>query len=331
MPTQHDGFIKLGLVRPFVQSARMAGIDVIKSLKVYGLTESDVGDPNKAVHAEIIYGLTNHLAAAAENPYLGFSAAHSFDVQKWPPAQAARKHANTLGDFYIRLLMSVPQNASSVRHTLTVQADHAVYAVIRTVHTSQKPIQVECFGIGLQIRLLQTLLGSHWRSDAVSLETAFSETLPTKPIGVTVIQSDVPGLKLRFPASWLTIPLNTNAPEQTEAQTVATPEMSIVDALRGASRQLLSDLNHPADVYAKALGLSENRMKRALRLQGTTLPREIKRLRVDVAKEKLTSTKLSVAQIGALLGYEDQSHFARFFKSQAGISPSQFRAETQLS
>lgn len=47
--------------------------------------------------------------------------------------------------------------------------------------------------------------------------------------------------------------------------------------------------------------------------------------RIQQAKQMLTATTLSIAEIAAQAGFVDQSHLARHFKRQFGVPPSQFR------
>jgi AraC family transcriptional activator of pobA len=44
------------------------------------------------------------------------------------------------------------------------------------------------------------------------------------------------------------------------------------------------------------------------------------------AKALLRQTSLSISEIAFKIGKEDPSDFARFFKSKAGLTPSQYRA-----
>lgn len=47
--------------------------------------------------------------------------------------------------------------------------------------------------------------------------------------------------------------------------------------------------------------------------------------RIQQAKQLLTTTELSIAEIAAQVGFTDQSHLARHFKRQMRVTPSQFR------
>ncbi len=325
MPTKHDGFVKAQLLRPFVELARARGANIEAALKTFGLGAEDLRDPEKAVHAEIIYGFTNSLADKAKDPHLGYNVAESFDMKAWLPAQDAFENARTIGDYYTRFLLSVPQQASSVRHTLNVDALQATYTVVRTVQTHQAPVQVEGFGMGLHIRTLQYLAQSHWSSKHVTLATTFPEALPENPTGVSVKHAAVSGLALSFPSAWLTLPVRPHDARPNDAPASRDTDVSIVSALRTAARPTLSDRSRTIADHAQALGISPARLTSSLKLQGTTLAREIKRLRIDVAKEMFANPKHSVASVAQALGYTDQSHFARFFRSQTGLSPREYR------
>ncbi|UTG62145.1 chromate resistance protein [Elizabethkingia anophelis] len=51
----------------------------------------------------------------------------------------------------------------------------------------------------------------------------------------------------------------------------------------------------------------------------------IRKQRIEKAKELMHSPSYSLTEIALLSGFSDQSHFARIFKKETGISPSEFR------
>jgi AraC-like DNA-binding protein len=52
-----------------------------------------------------------------------------------------------------------------------------------------------------------------------------------------------------------------------------------------------------------------------------------RRLRCQKAKELLTLTDLGVGDIAAAVGYDTPQAFARMFRSEVGVSPSEYRRE----
>lgn len=58
---------------------------------------------------------------------------------------------------------------------------------------------------------------------------------------------------------------------------------------------------------------------------GISLMKYSKKIRIDRAKVLLTTTTKSILEIALILGFYDQSHFTKTFKSFEGISPLEFR------
>ena len=56
----------------------------------------------------------------------------------------------------------------------------------------------------------------------------------------------------------------------------------------------------------------------------------IKQIRLEKAKELLTSTDQSISNIAYKVGYSDANYFSRSFSKIYGVPPSQFRQPTQI-
>lgn len=58
---------------------------------------------------------------------------------------------------------------------------------------------------------------------------------------------------------------------------------------------------------------------------GQTLSAYISFVRIEKSKQLLKTTELSIADIAALCGFEEQSYFSRVFRKQTGMSPKHYR------
>lgn len=80
--------------------------------------------------------------------------------------------------------------------------------------------------------------------------------------------------------------------------------------------------------YAEKLHISANYLnilcKKHLKISATQL---IQQRVLTEAKRLLQSTSLSVKEIAFELGFADHAYFSNFFKSQTGVSPSEFREQ----
>jgi transcriptional regulator GlxA family with amidase domain len=80
------------------------------------------------------------------------------------------------------------------------------------------------------------------------------------------------------------------------------------------------------DNVAKSLNLSGSRLRHLFKDDiGLPPTKYLKRLRMQRAKDLLTSTFLSVKEINTKVGGTDLSHFVRNFKTAYGMSPLRYR------
>lgn len=78
--------------------------------------------------------------------------------------------------------------------------------------------------------------------------------------------------------------------------------------------------------FAQALNVSPNYLSRLLRtLTGQSTQQLIHDKLIRIAKEKLSTTQLSVSEIAYELGFEHPQSFTKLFKSKTDLSPLEFR------
>lgn len=63
---------------------------------------------------------------------------------------------------------------------------------------------------------------------------------------------------------------------------------------------------------------------------GTNFVSYVKKLRIEEAKKLLTDTDLRINEISIKVGYENEKHFMKTFKSVCGVSPSEYRKNTHF-
>lgn len=86
------------------------------------------------------------------------------------------------------------------------------------------------------------------------------------------------------------------------------------------------DQNLSRRQLAKAVGVSENYLSQIFRQELGISPWEcLSRLRIQKAKELLTSTDRSITEVACQVGFDDPAYFSRVFKKMVGKSPQAFR------
>ena len=79
---------------------------------------------------------------------------------------------------------------------------------------------------------------------------------------------------------------------------------------------------------ARDRGLNASYLNTCFRAQtGESVSTYIRRMKIERAAEMLRGTEHSLAEICAMLGYFDQSHFSRAFKAVTGMTPGAYRAK----
>ncbi len=85
-----------------------------------------------------------------------------------------------------------------------------------------------------------------------------------------------------------------------------------------------------AEFYAQKLGLSQTHLNRLVRsVSGLSLQRLIARRQIEIARQELVFTVLSVQTIAEGLGFADPAYFNRFFKRETGMTPRAWRVAEQ--
>lgn len=81
-----------------------------------------------------------------------------------------------------------------------------------------------------------------------------------------------------------------------------------------------------AQRVAELLGMSEKKMQRLLRAEGTSFRTEALSARKALAVDLLSRTALPISEIASILGYGSSTAFALAFSKAIGSTPSDFRA-----
>jgi transcriptional regulator GlxA family with amidase domain len=99
------------------------------------------------------------------------------------------------------------------------------------------------------------------------------------------------------------------------------------DALAIVEAEFADDLS--LDDIARRVATSRRQLQRAFAEIGHTTFREhLTRVRMDRAAELLGDRRLTVREVARRVGYRQPAQFAKAFRRQTGIGPSEYRART---
>lgn len=142
------------------------------------------------------------------------------------------------------------------------------------------------------------------------------------------VEFDAERSELRFPASWLRLPVASANKTMADVCTAMCERLLGADTSRETPqvvRRLL--LSRPGrrmyrlDEAAEALKLSPGQLRKRLYKAGTSYKRIVLEIRMALARHYLEDTALPVQEIAYLLDYSQPAPFSRAFKAYFGVSP----------
>ena len=104
-----------------------------------------------------------------------------------------------------------------------------------------------------------------------------------------------------------------------------TREAALRDRVRAALVEAIPAGQAELGAVAARLGMSRRTLQRRLRADDLTFKDELRHVREELARDYLTRTTYTSAEISFLLGYEDPNSFIRAFQGWTGTTPEALR------
>jgi AraC-like DNA-binding protein len=319
--------VRLSLVVPFIQELDKRRVDVEKVLSDLNLSRESIFTPALFVPAPVMYELLEMLAQSANDPYLGTTIGETLDLRSWPVFTKASANATTVGDFFLRFTMEADAHATSVQMELKTDGKYATFRVQRVFEPEIVPAQADAFYVGLFSNIVSHAAGIHWNPREVIVVIGDLRAVPKRHHDILIMEGDHRGVSIRFPMQWLleSFEQKLGVERSSQDNEFRSPPRSLIDSIRETllPHLHLSDLSvaHAAELC----GYRERTLRRKLKDNGTTMMKEITRLREEKATSLLVETDSAIADIGRSVGINNPSVFTRSFKKWTGMSPKEYR------
>lgn len=217
----------------------------------------------------------------------------------------------------VRWRLAAPQEAEVLTypsiHVVFEGDEERIVGVVRQKFVRRLVGEGEVFGIKFRPGMFRPLAGA----------PAYQLTDRVRPLSDEFGDADV-GAAVR---SHATMALKARAVERALKGALPPPDprarraRTLVDEVRGDRRL------HSVSLLARHARMTERALQRLFRdFVGVSPKWVVRRFRLQEAAELLATTTETVAAVAATLGYFDQAHFARDFKSVVGEPPAAFLA-----
>lgn len=195
--------------------------------------------------------------------------------------------------------------------------------------------QTELYVVYMMIDTIRSVLGSHWCSPRLSLQTFQKQSTEALLQGLAgELRFDQRETSIVIPAKDIAHSLGhgylcEHYPSGTSNENEGrTPQNeNPVTTVSELISSYLADPRLSQTFIARICGLHPRNLQRLLETHETSFRVLLKHQRIAAATELLQDPDVRISEIANALGYSEQGHFTRAFRRETGLSPRQFRNE----
>jgi AraC-like DNA-binding protein len=324
--TKNLPLIRLSAINPFLLELERRKVKPQPLLESLELPTAVPASNDLFVASTTVYELVERSAELAEDRFLGFTIGNALDLQSWDPISEAANRAATVGELLTMFIVNAADHSSASRFYLRAEAERTTFGLKRVVEPSFRPGQNDAFYMGFMSRLLRGAAIGRWDGSQVLYRVADPKCIPKTDHAYRIVQGGKSGVEITFPSDWLFEQFKKNQlVSAANANAFDDMPRSIVQSVRTALQPHIHQDKLTAERAARICGFDRRRLSRELRAQGTTLSKEIAKLRADKASQSLADTNIRIADIAQTVGFTDPTVFSRAFKNWTGQSPQEYR------
>lgn len=324
--------VRAAVLTNYFEVARDIGLDTAPLLREVGLSRSHLKDPDQRIAVESAIQLLERSAQVARCPIFGLRMAESRQLSDFGVVSLLISHQATLRD----ALETTIHYRHLINDALAMQLDEdAGFAILREEVVAPFPArQAMELAIGVLHRMCAALLGDRWKPR----EVRFTHPRPSdmrlhrRLFGCAIaFEADFNGIV--FPRAELDTPNPRADPAMARhaerfVQTlpaISTP--SIVRDVHKAIYLMLPSGRATIEHAAQGLGTSVRTLQRQLDQADANFSDLLNDVRRDLAARYVGRTGYAMTRISELLGYTTPSSFTRWFTTQFGMPPIEWRRQ----
>jgi AraC-like DNA-binding protein len=312
---------------------RELGRDPSAVLPGAGMDLADFVDPDRRISFEIAGRLLAHCADATGLPHFGLLVGSRFRMTDLGILEPILRTAPSPRSALLGLIRNVALNdRGGMPYLHEPQPGLAAFGY--TVYAPPAKGLAQVYDVALAIGqvMLRGLCGPGWKPVRVSFShRAPPDLAPFRRWFRAPLVFDAPRSEIHFAGTWLNRPLagHGHGDDAARMRLMGVVEHSDLDPLtvrvRRAAQVLAVTGTVTTERIGSLFGMPGHTLRRRLRDEGASLRGLINELRLDLARQLLTETRMPVSHIAQALGYGDTSAFSRAFRAGTGRAPSGLR------
>ena len=324
-------------VRMVLKACDAVNVDTDKLLKVAGISRQTAEDPDGEVSFEQMRAFWMTAFNMSSDPYLAMRAAEKIKIGDYKCWDYLTVHATTLGqslEYFCRYMLLMN---TWIGWEINKGKEFVTLRMISSAGVIPPPSYEFVFS-ACTIRS-RFLAGDNWAPTQVKFPFQIK---PNPEIHRDFFKCDV---QYDAPTGEYIVDIDSwnkelpNGDEQLlqvldqHARMLLANRPMPDDFIGKVKQEIIKDLHGgeaTRETIAKRLNMSSRTLQRRLEEQGIAFADLLDEIRTELAKNKLQGSDLSLAEIGFLLGFSEQSSFTRAFKRWTGKTPLEYRRECKI-
>ncbi len=318
----------------YQEVARHLGLNALSLLARFGLSQSQLDDPNQRIPVAAAVNLLEESARVSGCESFGLRMAELRQLSDFGEVSLLLSHQRSLRD----ALQVIVQYRHLLNDSLAIFIEEAGKTVIiREEVITDEPTrsrQASELAVAVMHRFCAALLGAHWHPISVN----FTHEAPAD----LTVHRRIFGCKLEFGSEFNGIvcpAADLDAANPLANEAMARHARRYLDSLQtGGESSLVFDVRKTIylllpmgratiEQIAQTQGMNVRTLQRRLEEGGATFSELINGVRRDLVIRYLENPGYSLGRIADMLGYSMPSSFTRWFIAQFGMPPASWRAQ----
>lgn len=329
-------YVRAAVLANFPDVARQLGLDAGQALRQAGLSLEHLSTPDALLRAEDVVSLIEGTAHASGCDTVGLRLSQPRTMSGFGVVGLLLAQSPSIRAALQLVLRYLPLINESLALRLEEDGELAVFSQELLTDVPMPTRHTIELSLAASLTLFRTLLGADWRPSAVYFRHPPPRSLEYHNHIFRcrcVFDSDLNGIT--FPRHQLDSPNRLADPAMARyaEQLIAPLSDSAMDSVVARVRRLIyiyMPLQRAAvRPVAQSLACSVRKLQLDLADGHTTFEQLLDAARWERAQHYLQYSRYSIDQVAALLGYQQPTSFTRWFRTQAGMSPSAWRQQRQ--
>ena len=329
-------FIRSACLTSYPELARSLGLDPLRLLKEAGIDRRCLDDPDVKVPAGGLRRLLENSARAADVEDFGLRLAETRSLSILGPIGLLVREEPTVRDALLSLMRYIPLHNESLGLRLEESGGLALAIVEIRVPRPVPLRQGTELSVGVLYRVLQSLIGPHWRPSLSFIhEAPARRDTHRRLFGGRVefgrdfngIVCDSRDLDRRIPAA---DPALARYARQHLESLLARPNSLLSDKARELVSLQLATGRCTADLVAGQLNMNRRLLHRRLAEEGQTFSDILEGVRTGIVTRTLSNTDRPLSALADMAGFSSLSAFSRWFRDRFGAAPSAWRSNARV-